>query len=312
MVVRGAASLGSEDAAPSHRRPDPRGHGADLGLQRHGHALRPHPRFPAPRLRCAPVRGGGIAGGQRDAVPRAVAVGRRPAEPAPDRPRRGIPADQPDLVRLRVEAELGDDGSADHGDDSDLHGHRRVARRAGAADAPVLDRDRGRIRGRCARRTGLGRRYLVRPRRRPARARALGVLGLLLGPDRTADAALLPVSDQRRRALRDVCSVRGAELSADRLPGLQLAQPPDLGLPRVRDRRPTLPDEPALVHGRPPRRTGPGDAVRQRAAVRCRSVRVPDPLGAPALARGRRRVNDPGGDRPRAILAPRTGSGAGE
>ena len=82
--------------------------------------------------------------------------------------------------------------------------------------------------------------------------------------------------------------------------------PLDLGLPRVRDRRPALPDEPALVHGRPPRRTGPGDAVRERAAVRCRSLRVPDPLGAPALARGRRRVNDPGGDRPRAMLARRS------
>ncbi len=79
------------------------------------------------------------------------------------------------------------------GDDADLHGDRRVARRAGAADAPVLDRDRGRLRGRRAGRAGLGRGHFVRPRRRPARDRALGVVGLLLGPDRTADEAVLAV-----------------------------------------------------------------------------------------------------------------------
>ena len=54
---------------------------------------------------------------------------------------------------------------------------------------------------------------LRRPRRRPARALARGVVGLLLRVDRAAHAPLLAVPDQRGRALRDVRSVPGDQLT---------------------------------------------------------------------------------------------------
>ena len=82
---------------------------------------------------------------------------------------------------------------------------------------------------------------------------------------------------------------------------------PGLAGARIRDRRAALPDQPALVHGHPPRRPVAGDAVRERPAVRRGDLRGPHPLRAPALAPDRRRRDDPRRDRPRAPLAPGAG-----
>src|SRR5580765_2259296 len=48
-------------------------------------------------------------------------------------------------IRYGAAALLAVDRRADHGHDADLHGDRRVDRRARAADTRVLDRDRGRV-----------------------------------------------------------------------------------------------------------------------------------------------------------------------
>src|SRR5581483_3066110 len=168
--------------------------------------------------------------------------------------------------------------------------------------AVVLARDHGRVRRRRARRARIRREPVVGPRRRPARARAVRVVGLLLGRDRAADAPLLAVPDQRGRAVRDGRAVSRDQRGAARRPGLRIAAAARLGLPRVRDRRPAVPDQPALVHRRPPRRRCPRDAVREHPAVRRRGLRLRDPLRAPALAAGRRRVHDPRRDPARTLL----------
>ena len=93
------------------------------------------------------------------------------------------------------------DDRADPRGDADLRRADRARARARAAVEQVLDRCAVSFAGvgLVARRER--RRVLRRPRRDPARARDRRDLGGLLGRDRAADAALLRVTDQRRRAV---------------------------------------------------------------------------------------------------------------
>ena len=122
-----------------------------------------------------------------------------------------------------LKLELGDDRRADHGHDADLHGDRRVDRRARAADTGFWVATAVGFAGVAMVAVGSGGDLSADLGGDLLALSLVGLVGLLLGVDRAAHAPLLAVPDQRGRALRDVRSVPGDQLAPARRPGLRLA-----------------------------------------------------------------------------------------
>ena len=135
------------------------------------------------------------------------------------------------------------------------------------------------------------RRGLRRPPRRPARDRDGRHLGGLLRRGRAADAAVLGVADQRRRARARLARDPRRRLPAGGGPGPR-RRLEGLAAARLRHARPARPDDDPLVPRHPPDRRLARHARREPAAVRRRGLRARPPLRADDAAPGRRRAPD--------------------
>ncbi len=249
------SSVVSPHAATAEHRADAADDGRPLGAQPHRHALHPHARVRAARVRDHPLRRGD-PDLPRDRNRRRADAADSPLRPAARRPCGALPLAEPALVRLRTREDERLDDRPDPGRDPDLRGVDRACVRARAAVTAVLARGHRLLRGRRPRGARRVRRPLGRPSRRPARDRDGRDLGGLLGGDRAADGALLRLADQRRRALARLGPDRDRGRAADARAGLR-ARLDGLVAARVRDARAARDHERALVSLAAPDRRPP-------------------------------------------------------
>ena len=133
---------------------------------------------------------------------------------------------------------------------------------------------------------GSGGEVSARRHRDPARRLDRGDVGGLLRRRRPADAALLRLADQRRRARDRLARDPARRPAADRRSGSR-RRPEGLVAARLRDPRPARPDHDPLVPRHPPDRRVSSDARRQSAALRGRDLRARAPLRVDQPAAGR-------------------------
>ena len=197
---------------------------------------------------------------------------------------------QPGVLRLRAQADDGDDGGADPRHDAGVRGALRLAGRARAHDRGGSGSPRASPFGGVGLvAAGSGGDFSGRPRGDPRRRRHRRHLGGLLGRDRAAHADVLAVPHQRGRADRS-CACRSSLIASPQIADQEL-RPRLAGLARlrVRRRRAARAHERPLVHGRPSRRAGDGrrsSRTSSRSSRRVRRVLLSEPLSALA---GRRR-----------------------
>ncbi len=201
--------------------------------QPHGHALHPHARVPATRVRHRALRHCG-ADLRRDRPRRRAVASLAARRPRPRRPGGAVPLAEPAVLRLRAREDERLDDRADPRRNADLRGADRDRVRAGEAVAEVLARGCDLVRRRRARRGRRPRRLLRRLARQPARNRDGGDVGRLFGRDHAADGALHGVTDQCRRPVARLGADRSRRLPPGGGPGLRRGLA-GVGAARVRD-----------------------------------------------------------------------------